>query len=208
MATPGAFAADPVLVWTFYSERRRAAADKLPNPAHRALARLEEALGDRLFLCTQNVDDLHEAAGSRRVHHMHGRLFQSRCASAACDAPPFDDRWTLGEGEALRRCPACGALLRPHICWFGEVPFGMDAILGALDACDVLLVAGTSGLVHPAAAFVAAARARGAGTIYVGPEEPANAAWFDDLRLAPAGVALPALAAEWLGESSGTDAAP
>ncbi|HET7903740.1 MAG TPA: NAD-dependent deacylase [Candidatus Eisenbacteria bacterium] len=208
VATPGAFAADPLLVWTFYSERRRAAAGKEPNPAHRALARLESALGDRFFLCTQNVDDLHEAAGSRRVRHMHGRLFQSRCSSPACATPPFDDRWTLEGTAELRRCPACGALLRPHVCWFGEVPYEMDAIEDALERCDLLLVVGTSGVVHPAASFVALARGRGARAIYVGPEAPANAAAFDDLTLAPAGRALPELVDAWLGGPADRGAAP
>ena len=96
VASPRAFERDPLLVWRFYSERRAGARDKEPHAGHRALAELETSIGERMFLCTQNVDHLHERAGSRRVTHMHGRLFQSRCSHAACTLPPFDDeraRW-------------------------------------------------------------------------------------------------------------------
>src|SRR6202453_4874044 len=117
VATPEAWEADPALVWKFYSMRRRDATAAEPNAAHRALARLEDRLGERLFLCTQNVDDLHERGGSRRVHHMHGSLFESRCVE--CERP-FADR---AEYEAeLPVCAQCGAVVRPHIVWFGEVP--------------------------------------------------------------------------------------
>jgi NAD-dependent deacetylase len=202
VATPEAFQEDPALVWRFYSERRRAALGKEPNPGHRALARLERALGPRLFLCTQNVDDLHEAAGSRRVHHMHGRLFQSRCSRAACPTEPFDDVADYDGGAPLPRCAACGALLRPHVCWFGEVPFGLDAIAAALERATVVLVVGTSGVVYPAASFVALARAAGARAWYVGLEAPANADAFDVVRLGRAGETLPALVAAWLGDAA------
>lgn len=104
VATPEAWRRNPKQVWEFYSMRRKAAADKKPNPAHVALAQLEAALGDRLLICTQNVDDLHEQAGSTRVLHMHGNLFQSRCGS--CGRPPFDDRKTYE--EELPKCLACG----------------------------------------------------------------------------------------------------
>lgn len=201
VASPEAWQRDPRLVWEFYSMRRRAAADKQPNPGHRALARLEREIGERLFLCTQNVDDLHEKAGSQRVAHMHGKLFQSRCDT--CDRPTFDDRQTY-EGE-VPRCP-CGGRIRPHICWFGEVPFHLDAIYAALEDCTIFLAVGTSGVVHPAASFVAHARSRqrrgqSVRAIYVGPEEPANLALFDQSCLGPAGELLPRLFAlsPWLG---------
>jgi hypothetical protein len=93
-------------------------------------------------------------AGARAVHHMHGRLFQSRCADPACGAAPFDDRSSYDGGAPLPRCAACGALVRPHVCWFGEVPFGLDTIAAALQGASAVLVVGTSGLVYPAAAFV------------------------------------------------------
>jgi NAD-dependent deacetylase len=203
VATPGAFARDPGLVWKFYSWRRAAAAGRRPNPGHLALARLERARGGRFFLCTQNVDSLHEEGGSRHVAHMHGRLFQSRCSRHGCPAPPFDDAGEYPTLDLVPRCGRCGALLRPHICWFGETPFGLDEIREALESCATCLVAGTSGVVEPAASFVGLARARGARTIYVGPEEPANAAAFDVLRLGPSGVELPVLVDAWLRELPG-----
>jgi NAD-dependent protein deacetylase/lipoamidase len=191
VASPEAWARDPGLVWQFYSMRRQAHHQKKPNPAHRALARLEEALGERLFLCTQNVDRLHEEAGSRRVVHMHGKLFQSRCES--CSRPPFDDENTYE--DEVPRCP-CGARIRPHICWFGEMPFEMDRIYAELRRCTLFLAVGTSGVVYPAASFVAHARSEGGRrvrTCYVGPEEPANRGLFEDCFLGKAGELLPGL---------------
>jgi len=186
VASPEGWAARPEVVWRFYMQRRAQAATCEPNAAHRALAALERAMGDRLFLCTQNVDDLHERAGSTRVLHMHGELMKSRCESGR--EPPFEDRVAHA---TIPRC-SCGARIRPHIVWFGEVPLGMDRIARALDACDVFLTVGSSGAVHPAAGFVAAVRGR-ARTVYVGPEAPDNATAFDECRLGGAGEVLPAL---------------
>lgn len=194
VASPEAWARDPHLVWKFYSMRRAGALPCKPNPAHRALAELEAELGDRFFLCTQNVDDLHEQGGSRRLVHMHGELFQSRCDR--CTLPPFEDHQTY-PGE-IPRC-RCGGQIRPHIVWFGEVPFEMDRIMTELERCTVLAVIGTSGVVHPAASFVHWARQRYLSggepvrTIYVGPEEPANSSAFDDCVLGKAGEVLPGL---------------
>ncbi len=190
VASPAAWERDPLLVWQFYSMRRKAHHGKQSNPAHRALARLEETIGERLFLCTQNVDKLHEQAGSRRAVHMHGRLFQSRCDR--CERPPFEDE-NLYETETPR-C-ACGGQIRPHICWFGEMPYEMDRIHEELRRCTVFMAVGTSGVVYPAAAFVAQARGRGrrVRTYYVGPEEPANHALFDECFLGKAGEVLPGL---------------
>ncbi|HYL95844.1 MAG TPA: Sir2 family NAD-dependent protein deacetylase [Terriglobales bacterium] len=189
VASPHAWRRDPVLVWEFYSMRRRAAASAKPNAAHRALAKLEEKLRDRLLVCTQNVDNLHEQAGSRNVLHMHGELFKSRCDT--CSRPPFDDN-NLYEPPAEIPCCPCGGRIRPHICWFGEVPFGLEGIFPALEACTVFMAIGTSGVVEPAASFVAYTGGR-ARAIYVGPEEPANAAAFTDLCLGKAGELLPEL---------------
>jgi NAD-dependent deacetylase len=186
VASPGGWAAHPEAVWRFYAQRRGQAATCAPNPAHGALAALERALGDRLFLCTQNVDDLHEQAGSARVLHMHGELMKSRCE--ACPRPPFEDRTPHA---TIPRC-ACGARLRPNIVWFGEVPFGLDAIADALAACDLFVTVGSSGAVYPAAAFVRQVRP-GTRTVYVGPERPDNASAFDELRLGKAGEVLPGL---------------
>jgi NAD-dependent deacetylase len=195
VATPEGFARDPRLVWRFYSERRGQAGSVQPNPAHLALARLQEKLGERLFLCTQNVDPLHERAGSRDVHHMHGELLKSRCFS--CDRPPFDDPRGYLEDDA--RCDRCGDRLRPHVVWFGEVPFGMDRIFEALGACDLFVTVGSSGAVYPAAGFVSHLRhnpnERGsfARCVYVGIERPENAHSFDECRLGKAGELLPDL---------------
>jgi NAD-dependent deacetylase len=190
VASPHAWARDPRLVWEFYSMRRRVAAAAKPNPAHLALAKLEGTLGDRLFLCTQNVDDLHEQAGAKRAVHMHGELFKSRCDT--CSRPPFRDTNAYEPPAELPRC-GCGGGIRPHICWFGEVPFELDRIFQALDECTVFIAVGTSGAVEPAAGFVAHVRGR-AQTIYVGAEEPANASAFTECHLGKAGEVLPLLA--------------
>ncbi len=190
VATPDAWVADPALVWQFYSLRRRDARGAEPNAAHRALAAIEQQLGDRFYLVTQNVDDLHERAGSERLHHMHGTLSQSRCVR--CDQPFADAALHLDPAN-LPTCPACGAAVRPHIVWFGEVPLDLDGIFAQLERATVLLVIGTSGAVYPAAAFVQVARQRGVRTIYIGPEAPLNADAFDDILLGPATEQVPRL---------------
>jgi NAD-dependent deacetylase len=188
VATPEAWRADPELVWRFYSMRRRDALAAQPNAAHLALANIERKLGDQFYLCTQNVDDLHERAGSHRIHHMHGTLFQSRCVR--CNVP-FSDQ-ALYE-TALPACAECGAPVRPHIVWFGEIPLDMEGIYRELDRATHLLVVGTSGAVYPAAGFVHVGNQRGIRTIYVGPEEPLNADAFDEIVLGAATEVLPRL---------------
>ncbi len=189
VASPHAWMRDPALVWEFYSMRRRVAAAANPNPAHRALANLEEKLGERFFLCTQNVDNLHEQAGSHRILHMHGELFKSRCDT--CSRPPFPDEAGYEAPIEIPRC-ACGGRIRPHICWFGEVPYELDRIFAALDACTIFAAIGTSGVVEPAASFVAHVRHH-ARAYYVGPERPANAAAFHKCFQSEAGKTLPSL---------------
>ena len=193
VATPEAWQADPAFVWSFYSARRRAAQHAQPNTAHLALAHIEQHLAldnpTRFYLCTQNVDDLHERAGSRRLHHMHGSLFSSRCVR--CDQP-FPDR-AYYESTPLPTCRDCSSLIRPHIVWFGEIPVDMEGIYSELGRATTLLVVGTSGSVYPAAGLVHIARQHGIRTIYVGPEEPTNAASFDDIRLGAATQTLPTL---------------
>jgi len=189
VASPHAWARDPVLVWEFYSMRRRVAAAAKPNPAHIALGELEQKLGERLFLCTQNVDNLHEQAGSRSVRHMHGELFKSRCDR--CDRVPFADESTYEPPVAVPNCD-CGGKIRPHICWFGEVPYGLDEIFAALDRCTVFVAMGTSGAVEPAASF-AREVAASARTYYVGPELPENTVAFDKCFRENAGLILPNL---------------
>ena len=189
VASPRAWMQNPQLVWEFYAMRRRIAAQARPNSAHFALARLEPGLGDRFFLCTQNVDNLHEQAGSKSVLHMHGELFKSRCDR--CGRAPFEDTQLYEPPDELPRCH-CGGGIRPHICWFGEVPFELDRIFDELNRCTLFLAIGTSGVVEPAASFVAqlAGRAR---TVYVGPEEPANVSAFTECHLGRAGDVLPHL---------------
>src|SRR5438105_3310149 len=176
------------------SERRRQVGKVQPNPAHLALARLERFLGDDLFLVTQNVDPLHELAGSKRVLNMHGELLTSRCDT--CPRPPFRDERTYFEEVPV--CEECGGNLRPDVIWFGEIPLGMREIAEAIDRCDLFLTVGSSGSVYPAAGFVAEARAvrdpqtGRPRTIYVGLERPDNADAFDECRLGPAGRVRPA----------------
>jgi NAD-dependent deacetylase len=200
VATPEAFAADPVMVWQFYAERRQRHASVRPNPAHVVVADLERMLQDRFFLCTQNVDSLHEQAGSQRVVHMHGRLMQSRCSRSLCRSLPFDDRNLYRTRAEIPNCPKCGAMVRPHICWFGEVPFHMELIQHQLDGATVLLTVGTSGVVEPAASFVRMAVRNRARTVYVGPEEPSNSEYFDEVLLGKAGEVLPGLVRELVSE--------
>jgi NAD-dependent deacetylase len=199
VAAPDAFRVNPALVWQFYSERRKRASNVYPNAAHRALAELEGNLGERFFLCTQNVDSLHEQAGSERVVHMHGRLMQTRCSREGCHTTPFDDERLYLSRAEIPTCAKCGALLRPHICWFGEVPFGLERIVEQLKIANVLLTIGTSGVVEPAASFVRIARANKARAFYIGPEEPANAKFFDEVVLGKAGEVLPGLVKELSG---------
>jgi NAD-dependent deacetylase len=189
VASPHAWRRDPHFVWDFYSMRRKVASAAKPNPGHFALASLEQALQDRFFLCTQNVDNLHELAGAQRVLHMHGELFKSRCES--CSRAPFADTSLYESPAEIPLCP-CGGKIRPHICWFGETPFHMEQIFTALEGCSIFLAIGTSGSVEPAASFAAHA-ARRAKTFYVGPEPPANHSLFDECFLGKAGELLPVL---------------
>jgi len=197
VASPEGFARRPELVWRFYGQRRAQALGVRPNPAHAALAELERALGpERFFLCTQNVDPLHEAAGSQEPAHMHGELFKTRCSDEHCATLPFhDERHAFEAG--LPRC-GCGALQRPHIVWFGEMPFEMQAIKRRLQRCTLFVTVGSSGAVYPAAGFVRELLYRRScgervRTAYVGLERPQNAADFDEVLLGKAGELLPGL---------------
>jgi NAD-dependent deacetylase len=173
-----------------------------PNAAHDALARTEQELAKddptRFYLCTQNVDDLHEQAGSRRIHHMHGSLFESRCVR--CDRPFADSEFY--ETEPLPVCRECGATVRPHIVWFGEMPYHMDVIQKALARAEVFVAVGTSGHVYPAAGFVEAARAAGARTIEVNLDATLASYSFHEHRTGPATVQVPRLIDELLAQDS------
>lgn len=187
VATPEGFDRDPDLVQRFYDARRRAAASVVPNPAHHALARLEHAFGDDLLVVTQNVDDLHERAGTRNLVHMHGELRRALCA--ACGARPV---WHT-DLAPRPPCPMCGARrLRPDVVWFGEMPFDLDRIEAAVAACDVFASIGTSGAVYPAAGYAALASALGAWTVELNLEPSDALVPFDDARTGPATTLVPA----------------
>lgn len=195
ICTPEALRRNPALVWEFYSKRRADCAKAAPNPAHIALAELERQLespgGSRLFLCTQNVDDLHERAGSKNLIHMHGELAKSRC-DRECGRPPVEDHAVYASLEEVGHC-ACGGRLRPHIVFFGEIPLEMARIEREISECTLMLVIGTSGSVYPAANFVHWARQAGARTVYIGPEPPLNAQAFTHIIEGNAGEVLPGL---------------
>lgn len=197
LATPEAFARDPALVHEFYNLRRRGVIAASPNPAHATLAWLEQALrarGGEVTLCTQNVDDLHERAGSRAVMHMHGEILKSRCL--ACEAVR-DCRADLSIETV---CPDCGTAggMRPDIVWFGEMPKHLDAIESALCAADLFVAAGTSGAVYPAAGYVAQAKAFGIRTCELNLERSDNAGLFDEALYGPASTVVPAFVARLL----------
>lgn len=191
VCTPNAWERNPELVWQFYSKRRQDSAEVEPNPAHIALAELEKRIGDRFFLCTQNVDDLHERAGSMRILHMHGELAKSRC-ERECGRPPVEDHAIYASLSDVGRCP-CGGRLRPHIVFFGEMPLEMDRIQDEIGKATMMLVIGTSGSVYPAANFVHWAKLGGARTVYIGPEQPLNASAFTQIVEGKAGETMPGL---------------
>ena len=197
VATPGAYARDRATVLRFYDERRRRLQDPAirPNPAHRALARLEREWPGGFLLVTQNVDDLHERAGSRRVLHMHGQLLEARCTACGEVAHRTGD---IELDAGCGRCRLPGRL-RPNVVWFGEIPCGMERIETALSACGLFLAIGTSGLVWPAAGLVEIARRRGlAHTVELNLEPSAMQTSFDEARHGPATTVVPTFVDELL----------
>jgi len=189
VATPEAFRRDPARVQGFYNARRRGllAPGVAPNPAHLALARLERDWPGEVLVVTQNIDDLHERAGSRNLVHMHGEMLKARCGG--CAAVHF---WT-GDLAASTACPACGTggVLRPHVVWFGEMPLEMDRIADALAGAALFASIGTSGNVYPAAGFVAEARRGGAHTVELNLEPSEGASLFAERRYGPAARIVP-----------------
>ena len=178
----------------FYDARRAALATVEPNPAHHALARLEATLGDDLLVVTQNIDDLHERAGSTRVLHMHGELFSALCVGCGGRFPWADD---LG---GLPLCPGCQSPgLRPDVVWFGEIPYELDRIFAALEEADLFVSIGTSGAVYPAAGFVQAASAYGARTLELNLVPSEGSHFFDEARHGRAREIVPAWVDELLG---------
>jgi NAD-dependent deacetylase len=194
VATPEAFARQPELVQRFYNLRRAAIQTKVPNPAHRALARLQQAWPGRVTLVTQNIDDLHERGGSPHVIHMHGELLKSRCDDCG------DVRECRGDLTVSDLCAACGAraTLRPHVVWFGEMPLFLEEIDAALRNADLFAAIGTSGLVYPAAGFVNEARRYGVPTVEFNLEKTAASRAFDETRPGKAGATVPAWVEELL----------
>jgi NAD-dependent deacetylase len=192
LATPEAFARDPDRVHAFYNLRRRYLVAAKPNAAHFALARL--AAAHDVFLCTQNIDDLHERAGSPQVHHMHGELLVARCGWCGRRE---DCRIDLSVGTVCEGCWQDGAM-RPDVVWFGERPFGLDRIEAELAAADRFVAIGTSGAVYPAAGYAAEAHALGIPTIELNLAPSDNATTFDVARYGPATETVPAFVAELL----------
>ena len=194
VATPEAFAANPALVHEFYNQRRRTLAGVAPNAAHRALARLEQEHLGEVLIVTQNIDHLHEAAGSRNLIHMHGELLKALCARCG-------ERHAWQEDLSVAtRCPACGEArgMRPDVVWFGEMPYHMERIAEALAGCDLFLSIGTSGNVYPAAGFVAEARAAGAHTAELNLEPSEGASLFAEAVHGRATEVVPAYVARLL----------
>jgi NAD-dependent deacetylase len=161
VATPEGFAANPAKVHDFYNMRRAGLRGVQPNAAHHALADLERRHAGDFLLVTQNIDNLHEAAGSRKLIHMHGELAKALCNHCGMRAEWTDD---LSADLACPQCTATGGM-RPDVVWFGEMPYRMEEIYAALAACALFVSIGTSGNVYPAAGFVAEARAAGAHTV-------------------------------------------
>jgi len=193
VCTPEALARNPALVHRFYDERRAKLATVSPNPAHEALAALDAAWPGDLLIVTQNVDDLHERAGAKRLIHMHGELQSALCAACGKAVP-----WTqaLPPGTV---CAGCGQpRLRPDIVFFGEMPYQMDVIDEALCRADLFVSIGTSGAVYPAAGFVQTARHAGARTLELNLDPSAGSNYFDETRLGPASQLVPHLVRDLL----------
>lgn len=199
VATPDAWAFDPEMVWRFYQARRRQLLEVQPNGAHLALALLQKNM-KQFTLITQNVDDLHERGGSSDVIHMHGELRTLRCETSQRSEVRMQAS-DLTDDVSLCSCCANPVRMRPDIVWFGEIPMHMEAILNAVETCEVFIVVGSSGHVYPAAGLVDQANNAGARTILVNLEAPVNASAFDEILLGPAGELLPQLVERLLNDN-------
>jgi NAD-dependent deacetylase len=194
VATPRAFAKDPAMVWRFYKQRYFQLDEVMPNPGHAALVALEQSLGSRFSLITQNVDGLHARAGNQRVYEMHGSLHSCFCNDCGAHFAMQD----VDLQPAIPQCPTCGGDLRPDIVWFGEMPYFLEEIDGILQRATHFLVIGTSGSVYPAAQFVAIARMHGARTMGVNLAPPDNINLLDEFHQGLSGQILPGLVEQWL----------
>jgi NAD-dependent deacetylase len=190
VATPEAFMRDPALVHDFYNMRRNGLLDPQiqPNAAHAALAKLESEWDGEVLLVTQNIDNLHERAGSQNLLHMHGEVLKAFCHHCHYKVNCTSD---LSTTHACEKCTKTGGV-RPDIVWFGEMPYHMDRIFDALANCDLFISIGTSGHVYPAAGFVAEARRAGAATVEFNLDPAQNATLFHEQIYGPAGTTLPA----------------
>lgn len=190
VATPGAFARNPTLVHEFYNGRRSqlCSGSIAPNPAHIALAEFEQTFPGRFLLVTQNIDDLHERAGSRAIVHMHGELLKARCQR--CDT--LHEWRTELSTDTLAPCCQINGSLRPHVVWFGEMPLEMERIEEALASADLFIAIGTSGQVYPAAGFCDLARAHGAHTVELNLDATATSHRFAEHIVGPACDTVPA----------------
>ncbi len=196
IATPEAFARDPDLVYRFYNARRGQLSDVSPNPAHKAIARLQQNYPGEVLLVTQNVDDLHERGGSTQVCHMHGELLSQRCVRCG------DTRRGADAFAGDTPCPACGSngnALRPDIVWFGEIPMHMEQIGDWLAGTDLFVAIGTSGAVYPAAGFVREAAYNGAVTLEINRDDSEVSSQFDHRIQGLASEAVPRLVDALLG---------
>tara|TARA_B100000459_G_C8595574_1_gene209623 strand:- start:2129 stop:2842 length:714 start_codon:yes stop_codon:yes gene_type:complete len=197
VATPFAWERDPKLVWEFYQGRRRQLLDVVPNSAHDALVLLENYL-DEFLLITQNVDDLHSRAGSKKLIHIHGELRKLRCETCGQVIEAMNDEHLQNQYVECTQCT--DKKLRPHIVWFHEMPFQMDEIYDAVGKCDVFIAIGTSGHVYPAAGLLSVAKDVGAYCIGINLDPPENVSLFDEFHQGLAGELVPALISKWLNE--------
>ena len=199
VATPEGYARNPGLVLRFYNERRKQLLGGIlpPNPGHLALAELEKNFKGDFLLVTQNVDNLHERAGSKNIIHMHGEILKARCVRSEKIYPAEKDV-TMKD-----RCSCCmpPGPLRPHVVWFGEIPLEMDRVFQALGRCDLFIAIGTSGVVYPAAGFVEVAREAGAHTVELNLEPSAVQSQFSEKHYGPASKVVPEFVKQLLSTS-------
>ena len=195
VATPEGFKRDPKLVHQFYNERRSQILnpDIAPNAAHQALAQLEDEYQGNVWVVTQNIDDLHERAGSKNLIHMHGEILKIRCQKTE---QVYDCHKSITIDDSCSCCQRTGTL-RPHIVWFGEMPFQMDEIYNHISKSHIFISIGTSGNVYPAAGFVEHAKDSGARCVEINPQPTYNPN-FDDFRPGVAGIEVPRIVSEIL----------